>query len=68
MDKSYISQKDFVTQSGGVSRNIHQLCVTITKEAEENDHADNTEIDVQVDKSRSTSKKEKEKIHVSTGE
>jgi hypothetical protein len=68
MDKSYISQKDFVTQSGGVSRNIHQLCVIITEAVEENDHADNAAIDVQVDKSRSNSKKEKEKIHVSTGE
>jgi hypothetical protein len=33
MDKSYISQKDFVTQSGGVSKNIHQLCVIITEAA-----------------------------------
>jgi hypothetical protein len=68
VDKSYISQKDFVTQSGGVSRNIHQLCVIITEAAEENDHVDNAAIDAQVDKSRSNSKKEKEKIHVSTGE
>jgi hypothetical protein len=50
MDKSHTSQKDFVTQSGGVSRNIHQLCVIITKAAEENDHADNAAIDVQIDK------------------
>jgi hypothetical protein len=68
MGKSYISQKDFVTRSGGVSRNIHPLCVIITKAEEENDHADNTAIDVQVNKSRSNSKKEKEKIHVSTRE
>jgi hypothetical protein len=68
MDKSYTSQKDFVTQSGGVSRNIHQLCVIITKAAEENDHADNVAIDVQINKSRSNNKKEKEKIHVSIGE
>jgi hypothetical protein len=68
MDKSHTSQKDFVTQSGGVSRNIHQLCIIITEAAKENDHADNTAIDVQIDKSRSNSKKEKEKIHVSTGE
>jgi hypothetical protein len=64
----YPSQKDFVTQTGGVSGNIQQLCVIITEAAEENDHADNTAIDTQVDKSRSNSKKEKEKIHVSTGE
>jgi hypothetical protein len=62
------SQKDFVTQTGGISGNIQQLCVIITEAAEENDHADNTAIDVQVDKSRSNSKKEKEKIHVSTEE
>jgi hypothetical protein len=68
MDKLHISQKDFITRSGGVSRNIHQLCVIITKVAEENDHADNAAINVQVNKSRSNSKKEKEKIHVSTGE
>jgi hypothetical protein len=64
----YPSQKDFVTQTGGVSGNIQQLCVIITEAVEENDHADNTTIDLQVDKSRSNSKKEKEKIHVSTGE
>jgi hypothetical protein len=38
------------------------------KVAEENNHADNAEIDTQVDKSRSNGKKEKEKIRVSTGE
>jgi hypothetical protein len=68
VDKSYDSQRDFATRSGGVSRNIHQLCVIITEAAEENDHADNTKIDVQVDKSRSNGKKEKEKIRVSTEE
>jgi hypothetical protein len=68
VDKSYISQKDFVTRSGGVSRNIHQLCVIITEAAEENDHADNAVVDAQVDKSKSDNKKEKEKIHVSIGE
>jgi hypothetical protein len=68
VDKSYISQRDFATRSGGVSKNIHQLCIIITKAAEENDHADNTEIDAQVDKSRSNGKKEKEKIRVPTEE
>jgi hypothetical protein len=68
VDKSYISQKDFITQSGGVSSNIYQLCVIITEAAEENDHADNAATDMQVGKSRSNSKKVKEKIHVSTGE
>jgi hypothetical protein len=68
MGQSYPSQKDFVTQTGGVSSNIQQLCVIITEAAEENDHNNNTAIDAQVDKSRNNSKKEKEKIHVSTGE
>jgi hypothetical protein len=65
---SYPSQKDFITKTGGVSGNIQWLCVIITEAAKENDHADNTAIDAQVDKSRSNSKKEKEKIHVSTEE
>jgi hypothetical protein len=68
VDKSYDSQRDFATESSGVSRNIHQLCIIITEAAEENDHADNAEVDAQVDKSRSNGKKEKEKIRVSTGE
>jgi hypothetical protein len=68
VDISYDSQRDFATGSSGVSRNIHQLCVIITEAAEENDHADNPEVDAQVDKSRSNGKKEKEKIRVSTGE
>jgi hypothetical protein len=67
-DKSYDSQRDFATESSGVSRIIHQLCVIITEVAEENGHADNAEVDAQVDKSRSNDKKEKEKIHVSNGE
>jgi hypothetical protein len=67
-DKSYGSQRDFVTRSSGVSKSIHQLCVIITEAVEENGHVDNTEVDAQVDKSRSNGKKEKEKIHVSNGE
>jgi hypothetical protein len=62
------SSKDFATGSSGVSRSVHQLCVIITEAAEENNHAGNEEVDMQVDKPRSNSKKEKEKIHVSTGE
>jgi hypothetical protein len=68
LDISYGSQRDFATRSSGVSRSIHQLCVIITEAAEENDHADNTEIDAQVDNSRSNGKKKKEKIHISIGE
>jgi hypothetical protein len=67
-DKSHDSQRDFATGSSGVSISIHQLCVIITEAAEENDHADNGEVDIQVDKLRSNGKKEKEKIRDSTGE
>jgi hypothetical protein len=68
MDKSHDSQRDFAIGSSGISSSIHQSCVIITKAAEENNHADNGEVDMQVDKLRSNGKKEKEKIHVSTGE
>jgi hypothetical protein len=66
--KPHDSPKDFAIGSSDVSRSIHQLCVIITEAAEENNHAGNEEVDMQVDKLRSNSKKEKEKIHVSTGE
>jgi hypothetical protein len=62
VDKSYDSQRDFTTGSSGISRSIHQLCVIITEATEENDHADNAEVDAQVDKSRSNGKKEKKKF------
>jgi hypothetical protein len=68
VDQLYTSQKDFITQSGSVSNNIHQFCVIITKAAEENNHADNAATEAQVDKSRSNSKNEKGKIHVFTRE
>jgi hypothetical protein len=68
VDQSYLSRKDFTTRSGGVSSNIHQLCIIITEAAEENDDIDNIATHKQGDKSRSNSKKEKEKIHVSIGE
>jgi hypothetical protein len=68
VDKSYDNQRDFATGSSGISRSIHQLCVIITEAAKENGHADEAEVDAQVDKSRSNAKKEKEKIHVSNRE
>jgi hypothetical protein len=65
VDKS----RDIANRSSSVSRSIHQLCVIITKAAkEENNHAGNKEVDMQVDKIRSDGKKEKEKVHVSAGE
>jgi hypothetical protein len=61
--------RDFTSGSSGVSRSIHQLCVIITEAAEEeNNHAGNEEVDMQVDKIRSSGKKAKEKVHVSAGE
>jgi hypothetical protein len=62
------SPRDFATESSGVSRSVHQLCVIITEAAEENNYEGNEEVDMQVDKPRNNSKKEKEKIHISTGE
>jgi hypothetical protein len=56
VDKLYNGQRDFATGSSGISRSIHQLCVVITEAAEENDHADNGEVNVQVDKPRSNGK------------
>jgi hypothetical protein len=68
VDKPHDSSKDFATRTSSVSKSIHQLCVIITKAAEENNHANNEEVDMQVDKLRSNGKKEKEKVHVSAGE
>jgi hypothetical protein len=69
MDKPCDKSRDFASRSSGVSRSVHQLCVIITKAAkEENNHAGNEEVDMQVDKLRSNGKKEKEKVHVSAGE
>jgi hypothetical protein len=62
VDQSYPSLKDFITRSGGVSSNIHQLCVIITEAAEDNDHADNAATHVQVNKSRSNSKRKRRKF------
>jgi hypothetical protein len=65
VDKS----RDIASRSSGVSRSIHQLCVIITKAAEEeNNHAGNEEVDMQVDKIRSNGKKEKEKVYGSARE
>jgi hypothetical protein len=68
VDKPHDSPRDFAIGSSGVSRSIHQLCIIITEAAEENNHAYNEEVDMQVDKPRSNGKKEKKKVHVSAGE
>jgi hypothetical protein len=62
------SQKDLATESSGVSKSVHQLCIIITEAAKENGHEDNAKIKTQVNKSWCNGKKEKEKIHVSNGE
>jgi hypothetical protein len=68
MDKPHDSLRDFTSRSSGISRSIHQLCIIITEAAEENNHAGNEEVDMQVNKLRSNGKKGKEKVHVSAGE
>jgi hypothetical protein len=40
-----LDQKDFTTRSGGVSSNIHQVCIIITEAAEENNDAGNLVVD-----------------------
>jgi hypothetical protein len=68
VDKPHDSPRDFATGSCSISRSIHQLCVIITEAAEENNHAGNEEVDMQIDKPKSNGKKENEKIHISTEE
>jgi hypothetical protein len=68
VDNPHDNPRDFATRSSGVSRSIHQLCVIITEAAEENNHADNEKVDMQVDKPRNNGKREKEKVHVSAEE
>jgi hypothetical protein len=63
-----LDQKDFTTRSGGVSGNMHQVCIIITEAAEENNDDNNLVVDTQGNNLRSNSGKEKEKIHVSIGE
>jgi hypothetical protein len=62
VDKSHDSQRDFATGSSGVSRSIHQLCIIITEAAEENNHAGNKEVDMQVDKPRSNARRRRRKF------
>jgi hypothetical protein len=65
LDKPRDKSRDFASRSSGISRSVHQLCVIITEAAEEeNNHAGNEEVDMQVDKLWSNGKKEKEKVHV----
>jgi hypothetical protein len=65
--KTHNNTRDFAAGSSGVSKRVHQLCVIITEE-EENNHEGNEGVDRQVDKIREHNKKAKERIHVSAGE
>jgi hypothetical protein len=58
---------DFTTRNGGVSSNVHQVCVIITEAAEDNDGIDNIVVNTQGNNPRSNSRKKKEKIYVSIG-
>jgi hypothetical protein len=68
MDNLDLDQKDFTTQSGGVPSNVHQVCVIITKAAEENNDDGNLVVNTQGNNPKSNSGKEKEKVYVSVGE
>jgi hypothetical protein len=59
---------DFTTQNGGVSSNVHQVCIIITEATEDNYVIDNTVVNTQGNNPGSNSRKEKEKIYVSAGE
>jgi hypothetical protein len=59
---------DFTTRNGGVSNNIHQVCVIITEATEDNNVTDNTVVNTQINNPRSNNRKEKEKIYVFAGE
>jgi hypothetical protein len=59
---------DFTTRNGGVSNQVHQVCVIITKAAEEEDGTDNTAINTQGGNPKNNQRKEKERVYVSTGE
>jgi hypothetical protein len=68
MDRLDLDQEDFTIRSGGVSSNVHQVCVIITKAVEENDDTNNIVVNTQSNKLRSNSGKEKEKKYMSSPE
>jgi hypothetical protein len=51
---------DFTTQNGGVTSNVHQVCIIITEAVEDNDGVDNIVVNMQGNNPRS--KKDKKKI------
>jgi hypothetical protein len=65
--QTHSNAKDFTVGSSGVSK-VHQLCIIITDEEEENNSEGSKKVDRQVDKIKEHNKNEKEKVHVSAGE
>jgi hypothetical protein len=59
---------DSTTRNGGVSSNVHQVCIIIAEATKDNDVVDNIVVNTQGTNPRSNSRKEKEKIYVSVGE
>jgi hypothetical protein len=55
MDRLDLTQKDFTTRNGGVSSNMHQVCVIITEAIEENNDAGNIIVNTKSNKPRSNS-------------
>jgi hypothetical protein len=66
--KTHNSTRDLATDSSGVSKKVHHLCVIITEAEEENNSEGSEGVDKKVDKAKERNKKEKEKVHVSAGE
>jgi hypothetical protein len=58
---------DFTTRNVGVSNNVHQVCVIITKAAEDDDGVDNMVVNAQGGNPKNSHRKEKEKVYVSAG-
>jgi hypothetical protein len=59
---------DFTTRSGGVSSNVHQVCLIITESGEDDDDVNTMIVNTQDGNPRISNRKEKEKIHVSARE
>jgi hypothetical protein len=67
MDHLDLDQKDFTTRSGGVSSNVHQVCVIITEAVEENNNAGNIVVNTQGNKPKGAQRKRGENICLRRG-
>jgi hypothetical protein len=61
MDHLDLEHEDFITRSGGVFSNVHQVCIIITEAAEENTNTYNIVVNTQGNKPRTTAKRGKRK-------